>query len=375
MPIPFNSPTLIGTEEQYLRKAIQRMHFSGNGYFTKSCQDLLAQYLGANKVLLTTSCTTGLEMSALLLNIVPGDEVIVPSFTFVSTANAFVLRGARPVFVDIRRDTMNMDENLLEDAISSRTKAIVPVHYAGVGCEMDRIAAVATKHRLAIVEDNAQGLFGRYRNRPLGSFGCLATQSFHETKNISCGEGGALVINDPAYVERAEILWEKGTNRSKYFRGLVDKYTWVDLGSSFLPSEILAAFLFAQLEVCEQIQNRRQAIWHRYDSGLTSWAADHNVQTPFVPEHCQQSYHMYYLLFPDLEERTRFISHLRSREIWAVFHYQPLHCSTMGERFGGREGDCPVAEDVADRLVRLPFFNSLSEIDQDIVIAAICDYA
>jgi dTDP-4-amino-4,6-dideoxygalactose transaminase len=314
-------------------------------------------------------------MAAFLLNIQPGDEIIVPSFTFVSTVNAFVIRGARPVFIDIRPDTLNLDERLLESCLTERTRAILPVHYAGVGCEMESILAAADRRGIAVVEDNAHGLFGRYRGKPLGTFGVMATQSFHETKNLTCGEGGALVINAPGYVERAEIVREKGTNRSRFFRGMVDKYTWVDVGSSYVPSDILSAFLYAQLEVSEQIQVKRRWIWQYYDDHLRDWARDHGVQTPYVPEHCEQSYHMYYLLLPSLEARTAFIAGLRARGIYSVFHYLPLHLSDMGCRFGGQPGDCPVTESVSDRLVRLPFYNTLTEADLSLVVAAVREFA
>jgi len=307
----------------------------------------------------------------MLLDIQPGDEVIVPSFTFVTTANAFVLRGARPVFADIRPDTLNLDETLLERLITSRTCAIVPVHYAGVGCEMDAILAIAQHHGIAVVEDNAHGLFGKYKGRYLGTFGCLATQSFHETKNFTCGEGGALLINDPQYIERAEIIREKGTNRSRFFRGLVDKYTWVDVGSSYLPSDILAAFLYAQLEARDQIQARRQRIWHYYNDHLQDWATANDVRLPIVPAYCEQPYHMFYLLLPSLQQRQALIEHLKGHGILSVFHYLPLHLSDMGRKFGGQPGDCPVTEDISDRLLRLPFYNDLSEAEQVSVCAAI----
>jgi dTDP-4-amino-4,6-dideoxygalactose transaminase len=312
-------------------------------------------------------------MTALLLDIQAGDEVIVPSFTFVSTVNAFVLRGARPVFIDIRPDTLNLDETQLERLITPRTKAIVAVHYAGVGCEMDAIMDIAARHGVPIVEDNAHGLWGRYRGKLLGTLGCMASQSFHETKNFTCGEGGALLINDPSYIERAEILREKGTNRSRFFRGQVDKYTWVGLGSSYLPSDILAAFLYAQLEARAEIQAKRQRIWELYQDNLQDWAQEHGVQLPTVPAHCEQPYHIFYILLSSLKVRQQLISHLRTCGIAAVFHYLPLHLSDMGRRFGGKPGDCPVTENVSDRLLRLPFFNGLTERDQASVVAAIKD--
>lgn len=369
--IPFNRHCPAPRELKYLRQAMRSGSVSGDGPFTKRCHALLEQLLGAKKALLTTSCTHALEMAALLLDIQPGDEVIVPSFTFVSTANAFAMRGAKLVFADIRPDTLNLDENHLAKLITPRTKAVVPVHYAGVGCEMDAILALASAHGIAVVEDNAHGLFGKYRGQALGTFGCLATQSFHETKNISCGEGGALVINDPRYAERAEILREKGTNRTKFFRGQVDKYSWVDLGSSYLPSDLLAAVLAAQLEACEETQQQRSNVWYRYHDGLQSWAAGRRVRLPIVPAHCEQAYHMFYLLLPSLEQRQQLIAHLRSRGVLSVFHYLPLHRSEMGRRYGGQPGDCPVTEDISDRLLRLPMFNGLTELEQLAVISAV----
>ena len=369
--IPFNRPYASGNEIQFIKEAIDQAHISGDGAFTHKCHAFLERELGIRKALLTTSCTHALEMAALLLDIQPGDEVILPSFTFVSTANAFVLRGARPIFVDVRPDTLNLNEALLEKSITGRTKAVAVVHYAGVACEMDAIIDVAAKHSLTVIEDNAHGLFGKYKGRPLGSFGCLATQSFHETKNFSCGEGGALLINDPKYIERAEIIREKGTNRSRFFRGQVDKYTWVDVGSSYLPSEILSAFLYAQFEARERIQSIRHRIWHRYFEGLGDWARNHGVQLPFVPSDCEQPYHMFYLILPSLKSRQNLIDHLRARGIISVFHYLPLHLSPMGYRFGGTPGDCPVTEDLSDRLLRLPFYNDLSEANQARVVSAI----
>jgi dTDP-4-amino-4,6-dideoxygalactose transaminase len=368
--VDFNKPSLMGNELAYIQEAIQNRHISGDGVFTKRCQEYLQAALGAQRVLLATSCTHALEMAALLLDIQPGDEVIVPSFTFVSTINAFVLRGARPVFIDIRPDTLNMDEAALEDTLTVRTRAILPVHYAGVGCEMDTILGVANYHDVPVVEDNAHGLFGKYKGRWLGTFGVLATQSFHETKNITCGEGGALLVNDLRYAERAEILREKGTNRSRFFRGMVDKYTWVDTGSSYVLSDILAAFLYAQLEVSQQIQESRQRIWNFYDRSLRDWATRNGVQTPTIPKTCEQPYHMYYLLLPSLEARQAFIEALRQQGIISVFHYLPLHLSEMGVKFGGKRGEFPVTEDVSERLVRLPFYNTLTEEEQNRVIEA-----
>lgn len=366
--IPFNKPYVVPGSENYLCNAVANMHLSGDGPFTKKCHALLERILGVPKTLLTTSCTHALEMAALLLNIRPGDEVIVPSFTFVSTINAFVLRGAHPVFIDIRPDTLNMDENLLERLITKKTKAIVPVHYGGIACEMDSILEIGNKFNVPVVEDNAHGLFGLYKGRHLGTLGCLATQSFHETKNFSCGEGGALLINNSDYAERAEIIREKGTNRNRFFRGMVDKYTWVDLGSSFLPSDILAALLYAQLEQHELIQSRRKSIWDKYISGLNNWAKENDIGTPNVPPDCTPAYHLFYLIMPSLTARTKFIAMLKAQKIHSVFHYLPLHLSEMGSKFGGKIGDCPITESVSDRLVRLPFYNDLLESDQDRVI-------
>jgi dTDP-4-amino-4,6-dideoxygalactose transaminase len=369
--VDFNKPSLMGREMEYIHEAIACRHISGDGSFTRRCQEYLQQALGVPRALLATNCTHALEMAALLLDIQPGDEVIVPSFTFVSTVNAFVLRGAKPVFIDVRPDTLNMDETALEDLLTVRTRAILPVHYAGVGCEMDTIMGVANYHDVPVIEDNAHGLFGKYKGRFLGTFGCLATQSFHETKNFTCGEGGALLVNQSQYIERAEIIREKGTNRSRFFRGMVDKYTWVDTGSSYVLSDILAAFLYAQLEMREAIQAKRKLIWTYYDQHLASWARANGVSTPHIPESCEQSYHMYYLLLPDLESRQAFIALLREKGIYSVFHYLPLHLSEMGQKFGGKPGSCPVTESVSDRLVRLPFYNTLSEDEQARVIETV----
>ena len=373
--IPFNRPSFEGREHEYLTEAIANGHISGDGIFTKRCHEYLESELHVAKALLTTSCTHALEMAALLLDIKPGDEVILPSFTFVSTANAFVLRGAKPVFIDIRSDTLNFDERGFKDLITDRTRAAVPVHYAGVGCEMDVILQVAESSGLAVVEDNAHGLFGTYRGRLLGTFGCMATQSFHETKNFSCGEGGALLINDGAFVDRAEIVREKGTNRSRFFRGLVDKYTWTDIGSSYLPSDLLAAVLLAQFEAKSSIQTRRRKIWERYRAELADWASQVGARLPVVPSDREQSYHMFYLLMPSLDARQALMARLQNEGILSVFHYLPLHLSEMGRRFGGRQGQCPVTEDVSDRLLRLPFYNTLSESDQDRVIDVIREFA
>ncbi len=366
--IPFNFPAVVGSEFDYMRQTLESGHISGNGPFTKRCEALLEETLKIPKVLLTSSCTHALEMAALLLDIRPGDEVIVPSFTFVTTANAFVLRGAKPVFVDIKPDTLNIDEKKIEAAITPKTKAIVVVHYAGVGCEMDAIMAIA--NGIPVVEDNAHGLFGKYRGRHLGTFGTFATQSFHETKNFQCGEGGALLINDTRYIERAEIIREKGTNRSRFFRGQVDKYTWVDVGSSYLLSDILAAFLLAQLEARAKIQARRQYAWEYYEAHLRDYASE-RFQLPIVPPYCEQTHHIFYLLMPTLEARQAMIAHLKAHGVYSVFHYLPLHLSEMGRKFGGSEGDCPVTEEVSDRLLRLPLFNTITEANLAQIIDAI----
>jgi dTDP-4-amino-4,6-dideoxygalactose transaminase len=369
--VPFNRPFATGAEIDYIHAAIATPKFSGDGKYTTHCQMLLEQSLGVQKALLTTSCTHALEMAALLLDVVPGNEVIVPAFTFPSTANAFVLRGARPVFVDIRADTLNIDETRIEERITERTKAILLVHYAGVGCEVETIMAVARRHGIAVVEDNAHGLYGKYRDRNLGTFGELAALSFHETKNFTCGEGGALLINDARFTERAEILREKGTDRSRFFRGEVDKYNWVDIGSSYLPSDLLAAFLRAQLEHREQIQSMRRGVWENYARELSSWAETNGARLPIVPPECEQSYHMFYVIMPSSESRQALISHLAGLGILAVFHYLPLHLSPMGLRFSGRPGDCPVTEALADRLLRFPFFTGMSSSEQAQVIDAV----
>jgi dTDP-4-amino-4,6-dideoxygalactose transaminase len=371
---PFNRPQVSERGRKYVLEALASGHHSGDGTFTRQCHDLLQRELGVGKVLLTTSCTAALEMCALLLNIQHGDEVIIPAFTFVSTANAFVLRGATIVFADVRPDTLNLDERIVPSLVTPRTRAIVPVHYAGIGCEMDALTETARQTGIALVEDNAHGLFGRYRGRLLGTFGPLATQSFHETKNFSCGEGGALLINDAGYAERAEILREKGTNRSRFFRGEIEKYGWVDVGSSYLPADVLAAQLLAQLEERVAIQERRAECWGRYDQRLRDWARAHGVGQPTVPLHVHSAHHLYFLLLPSLADRQALIAHLKHLGLHALFHYLPLHLSPMGKRFGGRPGLCPVTEDASDRLLRLPLFNGMTDEEQDRVIEAVLNF-
>jgi len=363
----------MGREMEYVAEAVRNRHLHGDGPFTRRCHAWLEQKLGA-RALLTSSCTHALEMTALLLDIKPGDEVIVPAFTFVSSANAFVLRGATPVFVDSRPDTMNLDERQLERLVTKRTRAVVVVHYAGVGCEMDAVMALARECGVAVVEDNAHGLCGAYRGKPLGTFGAMATLSFHDTKNFSCGEGGALIINDPALVARAEIIREKGTNRSRFFRGEVDKYTWVDVGSSYLPSELQAAFLLGQFESEERIQARRKAIWNAYDDGLKDWCRRHGIVRPTIPAECQSSWHLYHLMLPSLTKRQDLIRHVRSRDAAAVFHYLPLHLSDFGRRLNPKPPSLPVAEAAGEKLLRLPMYNDMTDADVAEVIATVKEW-
>ncbi len=357
--VPFNKPFIVGRELQYISEAHVMGKLAGDGSFTKKCQSWLEKNSGCKKALLTHSCTAALEMAAILLNIEPGDEIIMPSYTFVSTANAFVLRGGVPVFVDIRSDTLNIDETKIEAAITPKTKAIVPVHYAGVGCEMDVIMAIAKKHNLYVVEDAAQGIKALYRGSPLGSFGHLAAFSFHETKNIISGEGGALLINDSQFIERAEIIREKGTDRSRFLRGEVDKYTWQDIGSSFLLGEITAAFLWAQMEEAESLTQRRLDIWNIYQAAFADLEAEHLIRRPIVPKDCQHNAHMYYLLLPNQEQRIRFKQELQDNGINAVSHYVPLHSSPGGIKFGRAHGQMEVTDTLADCLIRLPLWVGL----------------
>lgn len=369
--IPFNLPHLAGKELDYIAAVQTKGHLAGDGPFTKRCHDWLRERSGCLEALLTHSCTAALEMTALLLDIEPGDEVIMPSYTFVSTANAFVLRGGVPVFVDIRADTLNIDENLIEAAITPRTKAIVPVHYAGVGCEMDTIMAIAKRHGLKVVEDAAQALLSSYKRQPLGAIGELGAYSFHESKNITSGEGGSLLVNDPVLASRAEIIREKGTDRSRFFRGEVDKYTWQDVGSSFLPGEMIAAFLWAQFEAADQITGQRRTMWQRYHTMLAVLEQKGLLRRPIVPDECQDNGHMYYVLLPANSSRSAILESLKRRGVSAHFHYVPLHSSPAGRRYGRAHGDLPVTDSASARLIRLPMWVGLTESQQTTVVQAL----
>ena len=371
MKIPFNRADIGKHDLELLSESISAGHISGNGPFTKQAEARITEILGNDKTLLTTSCTHALEMAALLLRLQPGDEVIVPAFTFVSTASAFMLYGAKPIFVDVRQDTLNIDIDQVEAAITSRTKAICVVHYGGIACEMERLVKISRDHNLVLIEDNAHGLFAKYKGKYLGTFGSLATQSFHETKNITCGEGGALIINDPSLSERAEILREKGTDRTKFLRGQVDKYTWVDVGSSWVISDLLAAILYGQLLRADEIYLQRIKIWSRYHNELASWASSNSVITPTVPDGCEHTGHVYHLRFQRGIQRDKFIEHLKNLGIYAVFHYQPLHLSTVGRSIGGKDGQFPITESAGDCLIRLPLFNTMSEDEQSHVIESV----
>jgi dTDP-4-amino-4,6-dideoxygalactose transaminase len=370
--VPFNRPHLTGREFEYIQQAVNAGQLAGNGQFTRRCQQILEERLNSHKVLLTHSCTAALEMAALLLDLKPGDEVIMPSFTFVSTANAFVLRGVVPVFVDIRPDTLNLDERLIEAAITPRTRAIVAVHYAGVGCDMDAIMTIATKHGLRVIEDAAQALGSTYKNRPLGSIGDIGALSFHETKNVISGEGGALLVNNPAFAERAEILWEKGTNRSRFLRGQVDKYTWVDLGSSFLPGELTAAFLWAQLEHADAITAKRRALWDSYaraSESLTPLGAE----LPNVPHDRTHNAHLFYVLVPPGAGQAEVLTELNRRNVNAVFHYIPLHSAPAGRRYGRAGSTMVVTDDRSSRLIRLPLWVGMGEHTPELVVGAVAE--
>ncbi|QTD96698.1 dTDP-4-amino-4,6-dideoxygalactose transaminase [Streptomyces cyanogenus] len=373
--IPFNRPHLTGDESELIAAALACRSLEGDGRYTSRATDLLTKMVGATSALLTTSCTHALEMSALLLDLEPGDEVVMPSFTFPSTANGYALRGAVPVFVDCRPDTLNMDERLLEDALTERTRAIVVVHYGGVACEMDAIMEIADRHDLPVVEDNSHGLGASYRGQQLGSLGVMATQSFHSTKNAHCGEGGALLFNGTDHLQRAELIREKGTNRRQFFRGEIDKYQWVDIGSSYLPSDLLAACLIAQLENFDAIQARRLQVWDIYQERLAGWAERNGVVQPTVPEECAHPAHLYYLLLPDLEHRHALMDHLAARGIRSAFHYMPLHSAPAGRRYGRTApGGCPVTERVADQLLRLPVYTDLTDSDVERVLEAVTSF-
>lgn len=369
--LPFNKPYMTGKELWYIAQAHAKGHLAGDGSFTKQCSRWLEARVGASKALLTHSCTAALEMAAILADLKPGDEVIMPSYTFVSTANAFVLRGAVPIFVDIRPDTLNIDETLIEAAITERTRAIVPVHYAGVGCEMDTIMEIARRRNLLVIEDAAQAVMASYKGRPLGGIGHMGALSFHETKNIISGEGGALLVNGSDIAERAEIVREKGTNRSQFFRGQVDKYTWVDIGSSYLPGELIAAFLWAQMEEADDITHRRLAIWNTYHDGFADAEAAGRLRRPIIPTNCVHNAHMYYLLLPNLEKRTAFIDSLREAGISSVFHYIPLHSAPAGQRLGRACGELKVTVDLSDRIVRLPLWLGLEDQQEEVIQKAL----
>lgn len=372
--IPFNRPAVTGHESTYIQEAITNGNLCGDGPFTKRCAEWLETYSHSPKALLTTSCTHALEMSAILAEIKPGDEVIMPSFTFVSTANAFALRGAKIVFVDVRPDTLNLDETLIESAITSRTRAIVPVHYAGVSCEMDAIMELADRYKLLVIEDAAQGLMCTYRGRPLGSIGHMGCFSFHETKNYNCGEGGAILLNEPEFVGRAEIIREKGTNRSRFFRGQVDKYTWVDMGSSYLPSEMNAAYLLAQLDHADSINNDRLASWHHYYEGLKELEERGRIELPVIPEHCRHNAHIFYLKTRDLEERTNLIRYLKENGVSAAFHYVPLHSSPHGMKVGSFHGEDRFTTSESERLLRLPLYYQIEKEEVSRVVECLYSY-
>ncbi len=374
LKIPYNKPFLVGKELYYMAQSVLGGHISGDGGFTKKCQTLMEEKFGARKILLTNSCTAALEMAAILCGVGPGDEVILPSFTFVSTANAFFMRGAKLIFVDIEKDTLNIDVERIEYAITENTRVIVPVHYAGVACEMDRIMDMARRQNLYVVEDAAQGVNARYKGKYLGTIGDIGTYSFHETKNFICGEGGAIVINNEKFVERAEIIREKGTNRSKFFRGEVDKYTWVDIGSSYLPSDLLAAFLYSQLENMEQINKRRGEIFDYYYKALIPLANDGLIRLPYVSNECESNSHLFYVILQDEHTRDLLMKYLRSKGILAIFHYLPLHLSSIGQSMGYVPGQLPVTESMSGRLLRLPFYYEIKQEEQEEVVKVINEY-
>lgn len=369
--IPFNKASLTGNELRYIQEAVEQGHISGDGFFTRKCCDLMEQRFDAKKILLTPSCTDALEIAAILLDLKQGDEVILPSFAFVTTANAFVLRGAKPVFIDIRSDTLNLDETRIESRITPRTKAIIALHYAGVSCDMDTILSVANKRGIPVVEDAAQGVNARYKSRYLGTMGDLGAYSFHETKNYTCGEGGALVINRERYVERSEIVRQKGTNRNQFFRGQTDKYTWCDLGSSYVLSDVLAAFLYAQLEQLDGIAKKRKSIFDAYLDDLRPLQDSGKIRLPIIPDECESNFHLFHILLESEKERNRIMDGLKAAGILSVFHYVPLHTSPMGISFGYRQGEFPVTEDLSGRLLRLPFYNSLSDAEIHLITTTI----
>jgi dTDP-4-amino-4,6-dideoxygalactose transaminase len=369
--IPFNKPFIVGKELYYVAQSVLGGWTAGDGVYSKKCQQFMKERFSVSQVLLTTSCTSALEMAAILCDVKPGDEVILPSYTFVSTANAFLMRGASLKFVDIRPDTLNMDESLLQESITEKTVAIVPVHYAGVACEMDAIMMTAREHGVFVVEDAAQGVNAKYKGAYLGTIGDIGAYSFHETKNFICGEGGAFVTNDPQLSERAEIIREKGTNRAQYFRGEIDKYTWIDIGSSYLPSDILAAFLYAQLEHMDEVTKKRQKIYEDYYTGLEPLVSKGLLRLPEIPAHCETNYHMFYIIVHDQDTRSRLIQHLKERGILAVFHYIPLHTSPLGMSMGYSNGMLPVTEDLSERLLRLPFYYELGEKEVGMVVDSI----
>jgi dTDP-4-amino-4,6-dideoxygalactose transaminase len=370
--IPFNKPCYTGNEDKYVLDSMRSLHISGNGPYTKKCEEWFENRLKCKRALLTSSCTHALEMAAILIDIKPGDEIIMPSYTFVSTANAFVLRGAKVVFVDIRPDTMNIDENLIENAITERTKAICVVHYAGVGCEMDKIMEIADKYNLYVIEDAAQGMMAEYKGKPLGTIGHLGAFSFHETKNYtSAGEGGLLIVNDDKFIERAEIIREKGTNRSQFFRGMVDKYTWVDIGSNYLMNDVSAAYLWGQLEVAEEINEFRLRAWNRYYNGLLELEREGFIELPTVPKHCRHNGHIFYIKVKNLRIRTELLSFLKEQGIYASFHYVPLHSSPAGQRYGRFHGVDKFTTKESERLIRLPLFFNIKDEEIDYVIESI----
>ena len=372
--INFNVPPYTGKEMEYIKKAVENQKICGDGEFTKKCNAWIEEKTGTTKCLLTTSCTHATELAALLADIKEGDEVIMPAYTFVSTADAFVLRGATAVFVDIKPETMNIDENLIEAAITEKTRAIVPVHYAGVACEMDKIMEIAKRHNLVVIEDAAQGIMSTYKGKPLGTIGDFGCFSFHETKNYSMGEGGALLIRNEKDIEEAEIIREKGTNRSKFFRGQIDKYTWVNYGSSYLPSDMNAAYLYAQLELADEINESRLACWNQYDAGLKGLAEAGKIEVPFIPEGCVHNAHMFYIKAKDLEERSRLIEFLQKNDIWAVFHYIPLHTAPAGLKFGRFHGEDRYTTKESERLCRLPMYYGLKEDQVDYIIDKVKEF-